>query len=377
MASLNELACTCAAAHHLLDGAAMKPSLRSTLIASFVASIFVSACVDLPDDEDSLGDTESELSAWNWSTNYIQAGSSEHPAQVATLGTTTYLVKTEWDSTNMYWQKRKADGTWTTKARIPKQRTMDRPSLAAFNGYLYMVHVGESDGSRVWFSRFDPATETWTPNILLPFTTDGGPPALAAFDNRLFMVGIDYADDGTYPMWVATMNSSETWTDATGIRRQWSASRPSLAVFRNTLYMAHRNGATGEIVLSTHGAGAAANTWTTASYIRAGASGAAIQGNDVSLAAVNGYLHLVHRRFDTEYTWWTYFDGCTWAPEVMIDTLRSGHPLSLTASSEGLVLARGKYWEADLGLSWSYTNWTNTYTAPPAPERIPQCLGTI
>jgi len=81
----------------------------------------------------------------------------------------------------------------------------------------------------------------------------------------------------------------------------------------------------------------------------------------------------VHHRPDGNLTFWTYFDRCTWAPEVGIDSFTSTAALALTSSSEGLVLARGSYGPVNK----SFSNYTSAYTATPAPERLPQCLGAI
>ena len=342
--------------------------IRRSLFALLIASL--PACADIEDP--ALDETESALSASSWSP-MAYVGDSKYPTQVATLNGVTYMVQSASDSRDLYWRKRNFDGTWTNLTRIVGQQSNDRVSLAAFNGYLYMMRVYDSSNTNVWFSRFDPSTETWSKNSILTLTTFAGPPAMAAFDNKLFIVGTTEAD-GSYPMWVATMTTDEVFTSPQPIARQWSASRPSLAVLGSKLYVAHRYGSTGEIVYSTHAPGAAPRLWSGTRFIYAGPGASAIQGDDVSIATANDALHLVHRRFDSNYTWWTYFDQCKWAPELTFDTAVADQPLSLTTSVEGLVISRGNQWYSPTPYAGTHGITTGKFTAPPPSITLPQCL---
>jgi hypothetical protein len=340
--------------------------IRHTLLALLLAS--VPAC-GLEDPV--LEETESALLPSSWSLiSYL--GDTKTPPQVATLNNVTYMV-TAGDSKRLYWRKRLPDGTWSTATKIEGPSTNDRVSLAPFNGYLYMMGVYDWAYPTVWFSRFDPSTETWSQHGNLTYSSFQGPPAIAAFDNKLFIVG-STEEEGSYPMWVATMGADGAFTLPQTIARHWSASRPSLAVFGTQLYVAHRYGSTGEIVYSTHNPGAASKIWSATRFINMGPNGTAIKGDDVSIAASNGMLHLVHRRFDSPYTWWTYFDACKWVPEITADVNVSDQPLSLTTSSEGLVLSRGYQWYAVDPYSGLHGITTQTFTSPPAPITAPLCL---
>jgi hypothetical protein len=342
-----------------------------TLFALLLAT--ASACVTAPDDE-LLDDTEAELSAFDWSGSSTVAFST-YAAEVATLGTTTYMVSTWQSSNELVWRKRNSDGTWTNARMMDGKRTKDAPALAAFNGYLYAVYLNENDPTQLLYARFDPATETWTTSIPLPYSTKGTVPALAAFDNRLFFVGTDAQDLGLSAIWVGTMDANEVFGDLLGITRRFSASQPSLAVFANKLYMASRNAVTNRIEYSTHNPGTAANAWSPTALIPAGPSSCWIVGDEYSIAAVNGYLHLVHRRLNGTAVYWTYFDRCKWALELAIDTSTitpstGTRRLSLTAIPNGLVLARGEHPNG-------YMTYAQKYNAPPTPERLPQCLGAM
>jgi len=353
-----------------------------SLFAGLVLSATLSACVAPGVGNEDVAETMSNLSATSW-TGMYPVDTIGHPPHMASLNGTTYYVFTgdggalPGVSNDLYWRKRTGN-TWSDPQAIPGQQTMDRVNLAAFNGYIYMVHDGDSDGAAVWFSRFDPATEQWSTNIKLPFTTFGGPPALAAFNNQLYLVGTRQAvvyRQGvavtTYPMWFATMTTAEVFSTAQAMG-QFSASRPSAAAFAGKLYVAHRNQATAEIVVSSLTPGA---TWSAPAYILAGPAGAMIRGDDVQIAATNGFLHLVHRTFDSNLTYWTYFDQCNWVPEVTIDAFSAGYALSMNTSPEGLALAR----VVDTGL-WPYTDnhwYESRFIAPPPPITVPRCLLVI
>jgi hypothetical protein len=355
-----------------------------TVFAALLASAALTACIGLDDDDEALSDTTSNLSSASWTgLGYVQNDLGAPPAMALLNGVEFYVYP--WDdgsmvvpgvSHDLYWHRCDSTGACTTPHRIPDQESMDRVNLAAFNGYIYMVHQGDSDSTAVWFSRLDPSTGQWTPNVKLSFTTFGGSPALAAFNNKLYIVGSNRQQITmrgkhtytTYPLWFASMGTDEQFSPTQWISSE-SASPPSLAVLGSKLYLAHRNGQTGEIVVHSMGTDGA---WSAAQYIPAGPSNAYIQGDDVQLAAVNGYLHLVHHRFSGNETWWTYNRGCdAWAPEISVPSFSYSSRSSMATSIRGLAV-NGL---VDTGL-WPYThnNWYQThFNAPPAPFSLPRC----
>ena len=239
----------------------------------------------------------------------------------------------------------------------------DKVSLAAFNGFLYMVHSGNATPSQVWISRFDPATEQWSANYQLPYTSLSGPPAIAAFNGKLYFVG---TTPGTFQMWMASMTTGETFSAMTPLTGHTSASRPYAAVYGGRLYFVHRNGQTGTLVLgTTDGA-----SWIAPQTIPA-AGGSAITGLEAALATDAGFLHLIHRRPGATDVWWTYFDGCNWATEVTINALHSSYDPSLTQGGPGLIMttAADSTWNGiietrDVSLS-KYTHPTTTWIPVP------------
>jgi len=335
-----------------------------------------------PDDDPTLGETTSNLSAANWGAEYRAPFVNQGPAlgsppAMAMLNGTQFWVYTyEPDAAitaihDLYWQRCDATAC-TPTTRIPNQESLGPVSLAAYNGFIYMVHQGDSDETAVWFSRLDPSTNTWTPNVKLGFATHGGPPALAAFNGLLYMVGSQQVNN-TYPLWFATMGVGETWAPSqpvyiTNGKPEESATRSSLAVLNGVMYLAHEWGQTSEIVMQHM----ATTTWSAVQHIPAGPPNTNIQGGDVQLAVANGYLHLVHHRWSGDDVWWTSNRGCdAFAAEVTIPYINYQSPAMLVAVPGGLIAgtleddALWPYSEPELRSSF--------FLAPAAPIRPPNC----
>ncbi|HEY6036108.1 MAG TPA: hypothetical protein VIV58_17650 [Kofleriaceae bacterium] len=351
------------------------------LFAALLATASLTACID-PGDE-TLGETADDLSTSSWWGGGSALNNLGNVPAMAMLNGAEYYVY-PWDdgsavlpgvSHDLYWHKCDSTGC-TSPKRIPGQLSLGRVNLAAYNGFIYMVHQGDSDSTEVWFTRLTPSTGQWTSNVKLSFATVVGAPALAAFNNRLYMVGSrkqqvirNNVSVTTFPLWYASMDTNEVWSPTGTLWGEESASPPSLAVFAGQLYAAHRWGQTSQIVVQTLPAG---GTWSAVQHIFAGVNNANIEGDDVQIAAVNGWLHLVHHRWSGSQTWWTYFNQCNpWAPEVTVPSYNFSSRSSMATSRQGLSL----YGLYDSGL-WPYTdnNWRQiNFNAPPPPIILPNC----
>lgn len=351
-------------------------TLSQQLLTLLLPVAFTTACIDDVDAPDE-SETESELSTADWGITVSQANTL-YGAQVATVNGTTYMVHTDFANKTMYWRKRTGWQQWSLPVLIPGQKTSDQPSLAAFNGFLYMAHVGETDTRAVWLSRFDPITETWTENKKISGSTDVGAPALAGFDGRLWIVGAWAIDDaGHNQVWVSTMSPDGTVGGPVVLRRRVTQSRPSMAVFAGKLYMAFN--IDNSIYTMTHTAGSLASSWGNLQGVKSGPQGTIATGWDFKLAVAGGYLHMVHmqpgnRPLDT---YWTYFNQCTWAPEVRLnDSVVVNRAPSLADGGTGLILTRESLWNTSTGSQSYHVNVTE-YSAPPPPDGLPQCSGTV
>lgn len=340
-------------------------------------SLTVAACAEAPDDE-TVSETTSNLSVSSWGASLGSPEDTWRGVQAATLNGVTYAVTAgncgSWDcfpyedDNGLYWQTVGPSG-WSNQVSIPNQSSNSKVSLAAFNGFLYMVHTGTDDSGATWISRFNPATQQWTANYQIPYTSFAGPPAIAVYNNLLYFIG---TGPYPYPMWYATMTTGESFSRPIAIPGHDSASRPSAAVLFNKLYFAHRWGSTGDIVYGSFDG----STWAAAAHIPGGNAGGTLRGVEPVLAADAGVLHLVHLRPEGDaFVWWTYFDGCNWAAaEVTIGTQQSSLGPSLTQGGPGLQLITTAENVDLFGLA-SYLVYSNAYAHPFTifPPRVPTC----
>jgi hypothetical protein len=343
-------------------------------------SLTVTACME-PAADETVSEATNQLSAASWG-GATSLTDTWRGTQVATLNGVTYTVTAgtcgvwdcpgDEDDNGLHWGVATPTSRNSGLDSIPNQRSNAKVSLAAFNGYLYMVHTGTDDGdSSTWISHFDPAAKQWTANYQIPYPSFAGPPAIVTYNNLLYLIGT-----GPYPysMWYATMTTNEVFSQLRAIPGHASASRPSAAVLFGKLYVAHRWGSTGDIVYGTFDGSA----WTAPAHIPGGDAGGPIRGIEPAIAADNGILHLVHRRTaDDPFVWWTYFDGCTWAASEATGAWQSHDAPSLAQGGPGLVMltmVNGVDDDVVFGVQ-NYVAVANMYTHPysPFPPRIPTC----
>lgn len=334
----------------------------SLCVALLGLSLAVAACAapaDI-DPDDQLGEITSGLSVSSWSLPIDTGANADYGGQIATLNGTTYMVRSQCcpgggGLKDLAWLKRTSTG-WTSSTVIVGQQSDAKVSLAAFNGYLYMVASGGGiTGSELRLSRFDPATETWSPASLLPFRSNSGPPAIAVFQNQLRFVGVL---PQTQQLWTATMTAAEALSPATLIPGHAAGRRPSAAVFNSRLFVVHRAVDSSDIVYSTFNGTA----WSAEQFIPGGPPGTRLRGQAPVIAAVNGFLHLINWG-NTATVTWAYFDRCAWTAEISIGSLSSDDGPSLIQGGPGLVLLTTRL--ADI--------FAAEFAAPPTPIGFPPC----
>lgn len=320
------------------------------------------------------GEATSALSLGGWNPINQTYMDTWHGAQVASLNGVTYVVSVGScgsfdcypfadDTTQLRWWKI-VNGAVIWGGDVPNQSANSKVSLAAFNGYLYMLHTGSENSSATYLSRFNPANETWTQRSI-GFTSFGGPPAIVEYNNKLFLIGIT---NYPYGMWYATMDRNENFTPQRTIPGHDSASRPSATVAFNKLWFAHRWGQTGDIVYGTFDG----TTWSGANHIYGGVNGGPIQGLEPVIASDGATLRLVHRRPNDRFLWSQSYDGCRWAAtETSIGAQQSSLEPSLAQGGPGLVLISERDHNDLFGLTAYFQEW-RTYTRNPF-SRPPIC----
>jgi hypothetical protein len=319
------------------------PAARVTAPLALSLNLALASCVVPIDDEpivEATSETEQSLVASNWSASTQVSASTVWYAQVGTLGATTYMVHSG-PGYQLRWRQL-AGSVWTEPVMIPGQFSGGyKVSLAAFNGFLYMVRTDQSQSTRLWVSRFNPGTGQWSTSFQIPHTSHGGPPALAAFNGRLHLIGVDPA---TKKLWQATMTADEVFSPSSLMEGHYSHSRVSAAVFQCKLYIAHRTSGGTTIVYNSFDG----SQWGWDQTIPAGPGGAAIASAEPVIAERSGYLHLLHRdnAGSSSAVWWTYFDGTSWASEITIGGASTFYSPALATGGAGLVAITTTYYNS-------------------------------
>jgi hypothetical protein len=306
--------------------------------ASLAASRALTLCLALascvaPVDEEPVeatGEAEQSLVASNWSAPTPVSASPTWRPQIATLAGTTYMVH-DGPGNGLRWRQL-VGSNWTEPVMIRGQSSTQRVSLAAFNGFLYMVHSNVNNGHILWVSRFNPVTEEWSGAFQIPHISYQVP-AIAAFDNRLYLIG---ADPTTKRLWSATMTADEVFSPPSPMYGHFSTGRISAAVYACKLYIAHRDNETYTVEYSSFDG----TDWTRGRTIPGGRDGAELASAEPVIAARGDYLHLLHQVNNSIYdvpVWWTYFDGDSWALEVTIPGASTLNTPALTHGGDGLV----------------------------------------
>lgn len=192
-----------------------------------------------------LGDSTNDL--WHaWSTDgetwaadeRIPGQQSKAAPTLATVGGELHLVHLG-DSSNNIWHSWTVDGRhWEPNRQIAGQKSKAPPALAEWNGALHMVHLGDSSND-IWHSQ-SADLRTWSENQRVKNQHNGvqkskASPALAAFNGELHMVHIG---DSSNDLWHAFTSDGTNWTEEK-IPGQQSQTAPALAAFGGELHLVH------------------------------------------------------------------------------------------------------------------------------------------
>lgn len=243
------------------------------------------------------------------------------------------------DRTQIHWAQFQ-NGSFPYDADIPHQTTHDKVNAIQFNGYLYMVHVGGDDDNvdTTWITRWDRTSHVWTPDRQITYPSFNGPPALAVYNNRLYFIGSH--NTSPYTMWYGSMDTNEVFSSMIDIPGHESASRASATVAFGKLFFTHRWGASSDLVAGTFDG----TSWSPVQHIYGGTNNGPLQGLESAIAYDGRLLHLVHRRYNDSYLWWTTYDGCRWASsEGQLGGQRADLEPSLTATPTGLLMTAPHY----------------------------------
>ena len=327
-------------------------TISCTFSLALCLSLALPACAmepdgDAPQPDESLGEVTSDITIvpGGWETSTYFTGNTYRGGQVTYLDGINYVVRvgscgsvlcgTGEDAHQLTWSTVSSTGAVTDNGNITApggvwQGADSKVSLAAFNGYVYMLHTGADSSSDTYLSRLNPATQSWTQRKI-PFTSFGGPPAIAAYNGKLYLVGIT----SSHSIWYATMDTGENFTPLVTIGGYSSASRVSATVAFGKLWITHRQGTTHDIVYSTFDG----TTWSATTDIFGGDNNGVLQGDEPVIGFDGSFIRLVHQRPGSGYLWNIVYNGCKWSTaETSIGTRSSSLPPSLSQSTKGLAM---------------------------------------
>jgi hypothetical protein len=221
---------------------------------------------------------------------------------------------------------------WSPQQRVSdgvQPATSARPSLAVFNGKLYMAWkgsasaTGTTDDQHIYYNYFDGAK--WSPQQRVsdgvqPATSSG--PSLAVFNNKLYMAWEGSSDSHIYYNYFDGAKWSPQQRVSDGVQPATS-DRPSLAVFNDKLYMAWWGlNSASHVDWSMYYNYFDGAKWSPQQAVsRASArEGEYNTAHGPSLAFFNGKLYMawVGSIANSDHIYYSYFDGTNWSPEQRV-----------------------------------------------------------
>jgi hypothetical protein len=121
--------------------------------------------------------------------------------------------------------------TWTGNKQIPRAASTNPPSLAIFNGSPVLCFKGGTNDDGIYSSTYHPNTASWAPVTHTgPFGTSKSP-TLAVYQGKLFMAWKGASDTGLY--WSITTNNlnPNAWSGQANISNVGSEAGPAAVVY--------------------------------------------------------------------------------------------------------------------------------------------------
>ena len=280
-------------------------SKASPALATFADALHMVHLDDSANDLWHAWSTDQET--WAADDRILGQKSMAAPA-LATFGTELHLVHLG-DSSNNIWHSWTVDGrNWEPNRKIPGQQSKAPPALAAWDGALHLVHLGDSSND-IWHSR-STDLRTWSENQRVKnqhnrVQKSKASPALAAFNGELHMVHIG---DSSNDLWHAFTSDGINWTEEM-IPGQQSKAAPALAAFGGELHLVHLGKSSNTL---WHSRSADGRNWSTNVPIPDQTSKA-----PAALAPLPGALHMVHLGDSSNRIWRSSTaDGRKWVPNT-------------------------------------------------------------
>ncbi|WP_157381601.1 hypothetical protein [Burkholderia ubonensis] len=228
-------------------------------------------------------------------------------------------------------------------------------SLSVYNDKLYMAHKGNDTNNKIYYASFDGTQWTRDEEVLSAATLD--PVSLMVFDGRLLMFSKDV--NNTH---INAYNfDGSKWASAGYIGIAATGQSVASTLFNGQPYVAHKAVDSNRIVYTKYTA--LGNSWTPEKTTDDNAP----TSQPVALAVFNDKLYLAHKGVNDGMIYYTSFDGIKWTKEqpVIPATARTPGPVSLTTFGGKLYLAhKGESNNNIYYTSFDGTNWAPEQTVP-------------
>ncbi len=268
---------------------------------------------------------------------------------------------------------------WAPQNPVLNVGTSHGPSMALYQGSLYMAWKAIGNYTDIWWTRGVGGPSFAPQQRVSNVGTDTGP-ALAAFGGRLHMVWKGIAGDAG--IWWTTFDGNQ-WrpsgqSQITGVG---TTARPALAVWRDVLYMAWKGSNDTGIWWTTYTdeSGWAANPVVQRRIPNVGTS------DGPTLAVYNNILYMAWKNSNDPSIWWTRtFDGHNWDPQTLVAGVGTSGSPSLAPLNDSLYMAwKGEpgdqaiWWSAFSDETWSTPNGAVQQVVPDVATSVGPCLVNI
>jgi uncharacterized repeat protein (TIGR02543 family) len=242
--------------------------------------------------------------------------------------------------------------SWSAQTQIPGVGTDSGPSLAVYNGILYMAWMGVVTGEpSIWYATYNNGV--WSAQTQIPGVGTTSFPSLAVYNGILYMAWRGAGADTS--IWYATYNNG-VWSAQTQILGVGTSAGPSLAVYNGNLYMAWKGEPTDNRVFYAkyNGAGWSAQTPIPGIGTTSGPW----------LAVYNGILYMAWKGADYDMgIYYATYNGAGWSGQAAAGSFTGTYRPSL-AVYNGILYMAWKGEEGDTGIYYATYNDMLTLDLP-------------
>lgn len=231
---------------------------------------------------------------------------------------------------------------------ITGQSSSSTPTLASFQGWLYLVYQS-SNNFQMYLSRSNDGN-TWQNTQAIP-GVEGGSPTLVVFQNELWLVWHGVLSS---QLWIAHSNDGLHWEGIQKIKGH-EAWNTSITVFEDQLFMVYTHTLSSQLWMSQSPDGL---NWTNTREIPGQRS------SQTSIVTFKGRVVMVysHPVFDSYTLYIAFFDHNGWTPAQVIPAQESAVPV-LTTIGNWLFMSysdptlASRFWASRSldGLTWQDT----------------------